>query len=51
MIQINLFTDRNRLTDLQNGFMVPRRGGTVREFGINKYTLLNLRLITNKNLL
>ena len=50
MIQINLFTNRNRLTDLDNGFMVTRRGGIVREFGINMYTLLNLRWITNKNL-
>ena len=51
MIQTNLFTNRNTLTDLENGFMVTRRGGIVRELGINMYTLLNLRGITNKNLL
>ena len=51
MIQINLFTNRNRLTDLDNGFMVTRRGGIVREFGINMYTLLYLKWITNKDLL
>ena len=41
---MNLFTNRNRLTDLENELMVARgerwREGIVREFGINIYTLL-----------
>ena len=41
---MNLFTNRNRLTDLENELMVARgerwRKGIVREFGINIYTLL-----------
>ena len=41
---MNLFTNRNRLTDLENELMVARgerwREGIVTEFGINIYTLL-----------
>ena len=41
---MNLFTNRNRLTDLENELMVARgerwREGIVRESGINIYTLL-----------
>ena len=55
MIQRNLFTNRNRLTDLENKLMATRekgRGeGIVREFGIDMYTLLYLKWITNKDLL
>ena len=41
----------NRLTDLENEIMVGRsRGeGIVREFGMNMYTLLYLKWITNKD--
>ena len=43
----------NRLTDFENEIMVGRsRGeGIVREFGMNMYTLLYLKWITNKDLL
>ena len=43
----------NRLTDFENEIMVGRsRGeGIVREFGMNMYTLLYLKWITNKALL
>ena len=41
--------------DLENETMVARRvrveEGTVREFGINRFTLLYLKWITNKELL
>ena len=41
----------NRLTDFENEIMVGRsRGeGIVREFGMNMYTLLYLKWITNKD--
>ena len=48
---------QNRLTDLENELMVTRqewegwREGIVREFGIDMYTLLYLKRITNKDLL
>ena len=46
---------RNRLTDLENELMVVRRGGgwegTVTELGVDLYTLLYLKWITNKVLL
>ena len=52
---MNLFTNRNRLTDLENEFMLPRGDGKgkriVREFGIYMYTLLYLKWITSKVLL
>ena len=52
---MNLFTNRNRLTDLENELMVARgerwREGIVREFGINIYTLLYSKQITNQILL
>ena len=53
MIQTYL-QNRNRLTDLENEFMVPGGravGGTDWEFGIDMYTLLYLKYITNKDLL
>ena len=47
--------NRNRLTDLENELMVTRGGRwgerIVREFGIDMYTLLYLKWITNKDLL
>ena len=50
MIEINLFQNRNRLIDLL--LLGGRMGdGMFRELGINKYSLLYLKWITNKNLL
>ena len=53
MIQMNLFTNINRLTDLENKFMVAKgeeQGeGRIREFGMNMYTLLYVKWITNKD--
>ena len=51
---MNLFT--NRLTDLENlqteGYLGERVGmGIVREFGMDMYTLLYFKWITNKDLL
>ena len=47
--------NRNRLTDLKNKLMVTRgygwRGRVDWEFGIDMYTLLYSKLITNKGLL
>ena len=44
----------NTFTGIENKFMVPRgKGwgeGIVREFGMDMYTLLYLKWITNKNL-
>ena len=49
----NLY-NRNRLTNLENKLMVSRaegwEGRTVRELGIDMYTLLHLKWITNKDL-
>ena len=50
---------RNRLTDLENELLVARLGrergemgrGIVREFGMDMYTLLCLKWVTNKDLL
>ena len=41
----------NRLTDFENEITVGRSGGggIVREFGMNMYTLLYLKWITNKD--
>ena len=55
MTQTNLLT-KQRLTDLENKLMVAgagegRGGGIVREFGMDVYTLLYLKWITNKDLL
>ena len=44
-------SDTFRLIDLGNEIMVARREGIVREFGMNMYTLLYLKWITNKDLL
>ena len=55
MIQMNLLTKQNRLIDLENKLITVTRGegwgwreGIVREFGTEVYTLLYLKLITNK---
>ena len=51
---MNLFTKQNRLTDLENELMVTGgKGGRGIdwEFGIDMYTLLYLKQITNKDLL
>ena len=50
MTQMNL-QSRNRLTDLENEFMVIRREGIVREFGMGMYTLLYLKWRINRDLL
>ena len=54
MIQMNL-QNRNRLTDLEKwNLSLPEgkmREGIVREFGMDTYTLLYLKWITNKDLL
>ena len=54
MKQMNL-QNRKRLTDLENKLMVARgegrREGIVREFGMDMYTLLYLKWITNEDLL
>ena len=52
MIQMNLFTKENsKLTHLENKLMVTmgeRLVGIVRDFGIDMYTLLYFKWITNK---
>ena len=49
-----IYKIRNRLTDLEDEFMITREKGLgqriVREFGIDTYTLLYLKWITNKYL-
>ena len=55
MIQMNLFTKQKEIHRLRNEFMVNvwggGEGGIVRAFGINMYTLLCLKWLTNKVLL
>ena len=55
MMQMNLLQTRNRFTNLENKLMVTkgeRSGGGINwEFGIDIYTLLYLKWITNKDLL
>ena len=55
MIQMNFFTKPYRLTDLENEFMVTRGEGWGKgidwEFGMDMYTLLYLKWVTNKDLL
>ena len=51
MIHMNIFT-KQKQTDLQKKLLSAGRWeGIVREFGINMYTLLYLKWITNKDLL
>ena len=51
----NYFQNKKRLTDLEDELMVARREGQgegiVKEFGMDLYTLLCLKWITNKDLL
>ena len=50
MMQMNIFMNRNRFTDIEDKLAVPkgeRVGGINWEFGINGYTLLNIRQINN----
>ena len=53
--KLTYWQNRNKLTNLENELkvtMVDRLwGGIVKEFGIDMYTLLYLRLITTKDLL
>ena len=48
---MNLFTNRNRLTDIENKLMVTKGEGLNLEFGINRHTLLYVKQISNKVLL
>ena len=54
-IQMNLFTNRSRLMDLENQTYRCRAEvsgeGIAREFGMNMYTMLYLKWINNKDLL
>jgi len=38
--------NRNRLTDLENEFMIAGGEGIVKDFGMDRYTLLYLKWIT-----
>ena len=50
MIQMDL-QNRKTFTDLENKLGLLGMGGIVREFGMDMYTLLYLKQITNKDLL
>jgi len=53
MIQVNLFQNRNRLTDIENRLMVTkrkRRGGEIRSLGLT-YTRYSIKQVSNKDLL
>ena len=41
--------NRNRLTDLENLWLPGGRGGIVRKFGMEMYTLLYLKWVTHKD--
>ena len=47
---MNLLT-KQKETDLENKLMVARADGIVREVGMDRYTLLYLKWIINKDLL
>ena len=55
IIQMNLFTSRDRLTDIENQLMVTKGEKGERkineELGMNRYTLLCIKQISNKGLL
>ena len=55
LIQTNYLQNRNRLTGLENKLVVAgvreRGKGIAREFGMDMYTLLHLKWVTNKGLL
>ena len=57
MIKMDFLQDKNRLIDIKNKFMVKQTcyqrgkdiGGHInQEFGVNKYTLLQIKQINNK---
>ena len=52
---MNLFTKQNRPIDMENKLMVTKEekegGGINQDFGINIYTPLYIKQITNKDLL
>jgi len=52
-VQMNFFQKRERVTDVENNLMVNKgkRGGINWETGIDIYTLLYIKQITNKDLL
>ena len=52
-VQMNFFQKRERVTDVENNLMVnkEKRGGITWETGIDIYTLLYIKQITNKDLL
>ena len=54
MIQMKLFIKQNKLTDLVNLWLPGRerwREGIVREFGMDRCTLLYLKWVTNKDIM
>ena len=55
MIQMNYVQNRNRPTDIEDKLMVTKGergwGEINQEFGINRYTLLYIKQINNKDLL
>ena len=56
MVQMNLHTNRNRLTDIENRLIMVAKGegggsGMDREFGIGRWKLLYLEWISNEILL
>ena len=54
MIQISLFKNRNKVTDVENKFMVTngeKRGGINQEVEIDMYTLLYIKQIIKEDLL
>ena len=50
MINRTYLQKRNRLTDLEHLWLPGRKGGIVREFGIDMHTLLYLKWITGTSL-
>ena len=54
MIQINVFQNRSRLTDIENKLMVSKGEGKRNKLGVwdlEKYILLYIKQKNNKNLL
>ena len=43
--------NRNRVTDVENKLMVGEAGRMNKEYGINRYKLLYMKQISNKDLL
>ena len=50
-IQMNLLTKQKQTTGIENKLMVIKGEGINQEVGINRYTLLYIKQITNKDLL